>query len=518
MLRHSQLWVVSPPSSLRNAVNTKVGEKILLSAIKETVKGGLAFGISSSLMTAIGFILIPLYTHYLSLEDFGLLGLIALTASIFSAVFGLGLSSAVFRSYFDYDDEAGQNEVISTALTITLISCGILIILSVITGERIIAQKIHHLEDRGIYFQVALFTSAINLLNTIPLAVYRAQKKFARFAFFNISVALIQVVLIVSFVAILNWGIMGIILGQLIATTIICLILFFSIRSQLSITINLTEVKKLLGYGIPLIPASIFYTLLNSGGLYFVQATTGLTDVGILNLAIKIASIFSIMIIVPFQLVWPPIMFSFEKETYAKDFYASILTYSLYISGILGLLISVFSPEIVLIISSQQYMSATPLIGILVIGHILFLAQNVFNVGFMLKRKTIFWSLGIMGETIASLLMWIILVPKYGILGIAIGSALSYGIGALLVYFFSAKLIKVYYEWKRILILLLLYFLVLWLASLIPTALNTIATVQKTSLLLGYISIPFFFKFWRKEEIAAVRTLIVQMRNKVLLE
>lgn len=50
----------------------------------------LGIGVSSSLVTVISYLLIALYTRYLSVEEFGLLGLINLAVSIAVAIFGSG--------------------------------------------------------------------------------------------------------------------------------------------------------------------------------------------------------------------------------------------------------------------------------------------------------------------------------------------------------------------------------------------------------------------------------------------
>jgi len=477
----------------------------MLSAFKDTFKGLLAFGVSSSLVSAVGFVLIPLYTRYLSVEEFGLLGLLNLTNSISATIFGLGLNSAIFRSYFDYDDETSQKRLIGTALLVALMGSIGLVVFSTIGAEQLIARKIFGLPNTGYYFRVTLYFAAVGLLNAIPLAVYRAERRFSRFAIFNAISALLQMLLIIVLVISFRLGLGGIVMGQLIGALTVNILLLYSIRDKIEITLLHGEVHKLLAYGLPLVPGGVFYILLNSGSLYFLQSTRGLNEVGIFNLALRIASFFSIFVISPFQLIWPPMMFSVEKTGYAEKFYARMLTYALYASVGLGLVLSIFAHEIVTLVSTAVYQPATQFVWLLLFGHILFVVQNVFNVGIILKRKTIYWSIALVVETVVCMLLWLVLSPHWGMQGIAIGSIIGHAIGASVTLMFSRRFLKVQYEWGRALFLLALFPLSVKLGQTIPTTLGVFSIILKGLLVLASLGAPFLLRLWHPDEMTALR-------------
>lgn len=483
----------------------------MFSAFRDTLKGVLAFGVSSSLVSAVGFILIPIYTRHLSVSEFGLLGLIHLTVSVLTAIFGLGLSSAIFRSYFDYDDKPNQRKLVGTALLVAVTGSAILIALASISSEPLIARRIYDLPNTGRYFQIALYAGAVGLLNTIPLAVYRADKQFNRFAIFNLTAALLQMILIITLVVPFQLGIMGIVVGQLVATLSVNLVLLYSVRDKVTIVLLRDEVRKLLAYGLPLVPGGVFYLLLTTGGLYLVRVTADLAEAGVFNLAIRIASVFAMLVITPFQLVWPPMMFSVEKSSYADRFYANMLIYALYVSVGIAMTISVFAREIVLLVSTPAYAAAEQLLALLLFGHTLFVAQNVFNVGIILKRKTAYWSAALVLETILCISFWLILAPKWGALGIAVGSIIGYGAGAGVTLIFSRRFLRVRYEWKRALFLLALLPLAVGASYAIPISFGVAAVVLKGLLVLLLLGCPFLIKFWHPDEISAVKRLLRQI-------
>ncbi len=61
------------------------------------------------------FLLLPLYTHSLSLSEYGMLELIYAASSIASALIGSGLAHTALRFYFD-EPEAVRGRIITTAL------------------------------------------------------------------------------------------------------------------------------------------------------------------------------------------------------------------------------------------------------------------------------------------------------------------------------------------------------------------------------------------------------------------
>jgi O-antigen/teichoic acid export membrane protein len=481
------------------------------SAFKDTLRGFLAFGVSSSLVSAIGFILIPLYTRYLSVSEFGLLGLVSLTVSICVAIFGVGLSSAIFRSYFDYDDPATQKELVGTSLLVSIFSSISLISISTIFAESLIAEKIFGLPGTGHYFQIALYTGAIGLLSTVPFAVYRAQRKFGRFAGFNITAAVLQMLLIIWLVAFLHYGLWGIIVGQFLAAVALNCLLLFSIRSSWKPALLTQEVKKLLSYGIPLVPGAVFYILMTTGSLYFVQTTQGLEEVGVFNLAIRIASVFTILVVSPFQLIWPPMMFSVEKSDYAEQFYTNILIYVLYISVVVGVALSLFTPEVIKSVATPEYLIAGQIVWLILLGQIVFIIQNVFNAGIILKRKTMYWSIALILETIASVLLWFLLTPRWGMIGIAVGSVLGYSFGAILTYLFSQRYMKIRYDWGRMIVLLMFFLLSIGVNHVLPPENDLFSLLTKTLVFLLLVVCPFLFRFWRPDEILAAKQLIRQL-------
>ena len=83
----------------------------MLSELKKLSKHTLIYGTGILLGKAIGFFLIPLYTHYLTPRDYGILELLDLTGYIMGEFFGMGLSESILRYYPYYSEEKDKKAV-----------------------------------------------------------------------------------------------------------------------------------------------------------------------------------------------------------------------------------------------------------------------------------------------------------------------------------------------------------------------------------------------------------------------
>ncbi|MFC1569023.1 oligosaccharide flippase family protein, partial [bacterium] len=71
----------------------------IFQSIKRLFKNSVIYGIGHILSRFINFLLLPLYTHVLPREDYGMVGIFFTYIAILSIVYTYGLSSAFFRFY-----------------------------------------------------------------------------------------------------------------------------------------------------------------------------------------------------------------------------------------------------------------------------------------------------------------------------------------------------------------------------------------------------------------------------------
>ena len=92
----------------------------MLENLKNALKSTVIYSIGNLSSKLLGLILIPLYTDKLTVSEYGILGMLEITAQIFTAVFGMSLYNAFFRWYWDKDYLGKQKSMFFTILVFVL--------------------------------------------------------------------------------------------------------------------------------------------------------------------------------------------------------------------------------------------------------------------------------------------------------------------------------------------------------------------------------------------------------------
>jgi O-antigen/teichoic acid export membrane protein len=127
--------------------------KKLLSFLTES----LTFGLSGVLGQLIGFIMLPIYTQFLTPNDYGVLAMSFVITAFFSSLASLGMNSAVFR-YFR-EETINQDKLISTAFVTVFISSTILLLLCEVFLSKILYKILleSNIRDGLWIMQITLF-------------------------------------------------------------------------------------------------------------------------------------------------------------------------------------------------------------------------------------------------------------------------------------------------------------------------------------------------------------------------
>src|SRR5215471_1879591 len=97
--------------------------------LRQLLKHSAIYGLGNLAISLLSFLLVPLYTHYLSVSDFGVYSLMIIVYGLMSLVVDLGLSSSVARYYFDDAENRSaeallrfRKRLLSTAFGVTAAS------------------------------------------------------------------------------------------------------------------------------------------------------------------------------------------------------------------------------------------------------------------------------------------------------------------------------------------------------------------------------------------------------------
>jgi O-antigen/teichoic acid export membrane protein len=422
----------------------------MFSVLKNIAKHSIVYGLSDILSRAIGFILIPLYTHYLTPTDYGTLELLDLTSYIIGLFLAMGIAQAVVRFYYEYNDKERRDQVISVAMiTLWIVSAIVLAVL--IFFSPLVSKVVMKSSDYYGMFNIIFVSMVIGLSNEIPLTVLRIEEKSLTYLSFTLTKLTLTLTLNIIFIVKFHMGVIGILYSGLIASLVIGTVITIYILRRTKISYSIPILRNMLGYSIPLMWSWFGMFIVNFGDRFFLQRIMTTADVGIYSLAYKFGMMPNVLVLSPFLMIWGPKRFDILKDPDAKEIYAKVFTYFLLIQFFVGLGIVIAIKEIIQIVASPDYHDAYKYVAPILLAYI---ANGVYlyvQFGVHIEKKTKYLAYATILGAILNVAMNLLLIPLIGIWGAAISTFCAFFFLLLYIFFPSQKLYHISYEWGRIL-------------------------------------------------------------------
>jgi O-antigen/teichoic acid export membrane protein len=418
---------------------------------------------------AVSFFLLPLYTKTLSVSDYGLVETIMITIQVLVFLMDIGMSRSMLRYYARYQNDSNQlSAMFTTALTIMTLSMVTFLGIGLVFSEPLAAMIFGDPE----YSDIFVWTLVISLFSTWLQWIYilfRAQLKSVRYVVVSIVNLVALTALNILFVRFMDMGVEGVLLAEGLVCLLISLFFMPGILrlAEGKYRLSLPMAKQLLNFGFPLIFAMSGMMIISSLDRYFIVHYGGLEDVGIYSLAARIAAMLMMVIVTPFQLAWGPYLFQKEKEDISV-LVSKTFTYLVLLLALVASVFLIFSREIVLVLSSPQFLEAVEVIPYMLVSVVL--VALYYWAGGLVNLAEQTWKLGVI-VFIAGMLniaFNFLLTPEYGWQGAAWSNVLARGIATLFTMIIALKYKPIMFERKRLffigglsLVLWVMYFLVL---------------------------------------------------------
>ncbi len=179
---------------------------------------------------ALNFLLLPLYTRFLTPTDYGLITLAETFAAFLALVIGLGFDSGIQRLYFHYvDDSAALASYLGSAIKFALAASGVAVLLTVTAGKPVLHAFDPRFDIPYRFLVWAIITAAAAQFLQYKIIVFQSQGKAKRYVFLAVASFVLTASFAVALVVFARQGASGMLLGKLAASLIglaVALLLF----------------------------------------------------------------------------------------------------------------------------------------------------------------------------------------------------------------------------------------------------------------------------------------------------
>lgn len=458
--------------------------------MNKTVKNTIFYSLGNILPKITSFLLLPLYTYYLSTDEFGLVNSMLALIPLFSVLFSLALERSIFRLYFDYDTLNKKKEFLGAVNSSILISSSLFLVL-VLCFHYYIAMIFKSI-DFFPYFFVTFLIIFSNSFFLTPKIYLQVTEQGGKFFLISFAQFFFSILFVLFFLIIANYGAIGVLYGRLVGSLLIIpFIVYFSIRN-FKINLKLKYIKNALQYSSPLIISLIAAWVLNLSDRIFIERYFSLHEVGIYSLGYTIASM-SLFGLSALSMSINPIFFKLansKAETNSNKIQTLDHTF-LNASIILCFIPAFYSKDIMYFLDSK-FSDAFIFIPLISSAY-MFIGFQSYIGRYIKQSKKTFQSM-IISLFIAGLNIGLnfILIPNYGAIGAAISTIICFSSGFFISYFYARKycfFIKI--NWSKI-IPLLFMLIILVIISIYILNISIIYSIVLKTVVLIIISILFY--------------------------
>ena len=152
---------------------------------RKLAKNTLLYTIGTLLPQVAAFILLPIYTRFLSPSDYGVLNSVQVISSVLAIIYTLSIDKAIYRLYFDFKTEKSKKDYLGTIfITVTLSVALITSLLFIFPG---ILGAVYKDITFYPYISLSVIASSLATFVIIPRSVYFVKEKANKFILISLA-------------------------------------------------------------------------------------------------------------------------------------------------------------------------------------------------------------------------------------------------------------------------------------------------------------------------------------------
>lgn len=395
------------------------------------IENFFVYGVGGVINKVIPLIMVPIVTRLMPDSSYyGISDLSNTVLSFGSALAVMGMYDAMYRMFFEKDEENYKKEICSTTMSVTIVT-SIVVFLIMILCKDIIAMYVFGDNKYGYLVYITAMATLIGGTNSIISAPTRMQNKRKVYLVMNTLSPLLSYSVSIPLLLTGHY-IIALPLAALIAAATQELIFWVLNKEWFKFKKIRTEyIKPLLKIALPLLPNFIIYWIFNSSDRLMIANLIGTGSSGIYAVGAKLGHA-SQLIYTAFAGGWQYFAFATMKEKDQVKTNSMIFEYLGVISFVCSMFVFALSESIYKLLFTGDYVAGY------IVAPYLFLApllQMLFQVAcnqFLVVRKT--WpNLFILSSgAVLNIILNLYLIPKIGIEGAAIATLIGYVVSDLI--------------------------------------------------------------------------------------
>lgn len=396
-----------------------------MSSLKRIFGNAFYYGVIPKIPQVINVLLMPFITPFLTLDDYGIWGIVSSYSAFFLAIAPLGLHVHLPNYYF----EVRKWKIYWNHIFFLFLVSG------VIASALYIAFLLVELNYVSVPIRLAIgFASCFPILlfatSTISSQLYPLLEKPLPLVLRNLIASLSSIVVSFIFIVILKLGYWGWIFGSSVAAIVSFSLFSYILKKKEAIYPQIEQkgkrIKQWLKVSLPVVPHAIGFMLLNSSSrIIMTFYNLPLVDIGIFSNGYMMGDYITVVSVALVTAMAPQMQLSYREKRWQdmrNIFYLTQL-----VALVCVFLVSMWMPEIYkIVMRNESLQAAAPVASMICYANVLMPFYQFLSLAVFINKNTIqlLWLVFLPG--VINVALCLVFLPKFGYWAAVISTLISF--------------------------------------------------------------------------------------------
>lgn len=364
----------------------------------------------------IAFLLVPLYTHYLTTSEYGIADLVFTYAQVLVPVLSLMITSGIFR--FGLSKEYNRDSVLLSGITIAIPGMLLMPLISVVlTFNKTIGPWVWYLCAYVV----------LQIVSSIELCYLKVKEKNKTFS----AICVLQTFLIalfnIAYIVKLHYGIRGYLLSSILSTFVVCCLCFIlgGIYNDIKKYKYDKKLSKLMiVYSAPLIANELSWWIIHSCDKLMINDMIGDEALGLYSISARIPAFITVLVSI-FSAAWGISTIKEYEETKEVLFYESVFKAYSFVNFLASMLLISITYPFMKVYVSDAFFKAWEYVPFLICSTVYASFSNFYGSLYSAIKKSVNCMYSSLISAIINVVLNYFLILWIGIWGAVISSAIA---------------------------------------------------------------------------------------------
>jgi O-antigen/teichoic acid export membrane protein len=403
------------------------------------------------LLRGVSLILTPVYTRALSPADYAVVGVANTVWYGLTVILGLGLHGALLRLYADARTDDARR-ALTGGVTLALVAGGVSLALAIHVlwgGGWVEVSTILPYRGGG---DLVLLASLATLFTTPLTTLYVAQERPAAFGAFSVGISVLQSGATIVFVVVLDRGARGAIEGLALSQGAAGLFSLVALARGSSLVGAFAWARRAARLGLPLLPHGVATWVLALADRLVLERYVPASDLGRYTLAYLFGAALAMVTGAMVQTLHPMAMRRLTVDP-ADPLVPRLGTYAIAIVAFVAICGLAVSVEAIGLLAPASYAGAVRYVPWMLLGSVFQGVYFVWSLGTWFAKRTAWMSIIAVVTSAVTIVLNLLLVPRFGADAAAIVTSFTYGLSAAAHGAVAQRLHRIRWEYRRWLVI-----------------------------------------------------------------